>query len=63
MILVSLHLTQEIMNTIDDLVKAGVYPSRSEAIRSLILLGLNALGNKRKKIEDEEVPFELLKGR
>ncbi|MFP3239960.1 MAG: ribbon-helix-helix domain-containing protein [Caldivirga sp.] len=36
MVLVSLHIPVQMLEELDDLVKTGVYPSRSEAIRVAI---------------------------
>jgi len=36
MVLISVHLPAQMLQELDDLVKTGVYPSRSEAIRVAI---------------------------
>ncbi|ABP50259.1 ribbon-helix-helix domain-containing protein [Pyrobaculum arsenaticum] len=36
MILVSFHVPRSYVETLDDLVKMGLYPSRSEAIRAAL---------------------------
>ncbi|MCU7788350.1 ribbon-helix-helix domain-containing protein [Pyrobaculum sp. 3827-6] len=36
MILISFHIPQPYLEALDELVKAGAYPSRSEAIRSAL---------------------------
>ncbi|MFZ8808039.1 MAG: ribbon-helix-helix domain-containing protein [Pyrobaculum sp.] len=36
MILISVHIPSALLQIVDDLVRQGVYPSRSEAIRDAI---------------------------
>jgi len=38
MVLISVHIPKPLLDIIDDLVRQGVYPSRSEAIRDAIRL-------------------------
>jgi Arc/MetJ-type ribon-helix-helix transcriptional regulator len=38
MVLISVHIPKLLLDIIDDLVRQGVYPSRSEAIRDAIRL-------------------------
>jgi len=38
MVLISVHVPKRVLNTIDDLVKEGIFPNRSEAIRMALLL-------------------------
>jgi len=43
--LISFHLPKPLLDMIDDLVRRGIYPNRSEAIRDAIRLLLAHLGN------------------
>jgi len=45
MILVTLHVPKPLLDMIDDLVRRGIYPNRSEAIRDAIRLLLAHLCN------------------
>ena len=45
MILVTFHVPKPLLDTIDDFVRRGIYPNRSEAIRDAIRLLLAHLGN------------------
>jgi Arc/MetJ-type ribon-helix-helix transcriptional regulator len=41
LILISVNISKKLLSIIDDLVAQGIYSDRSEAIRSLLIRGLN----------------------
>ena len=68
MVLISVHLPQKMLQQIEELVRQGLFPSRSEAIRSAIreLLLKHKAGETRKEMPKEEAKEEelpLLRGR
>ncbi|MFN3804535.1 MAG: ribbon-helix-helix domain-containing protein [Pyrobaculum sp.] len=64
MSLISVHVPRRMIEEIDELVRRGIFPSRSEAIRAALRDFLYKESFKTKPlIGEEEVPFSLLKGR
>jgi len=57
MILISLHVPQRMFEKLDELVKSGIFPSRSEAIRHALrelLLAYNGLEERKPQEKAEE---------
>ena len=71
MVLITVHVPKKILDTIDSLVKEGILPNRSEAIRMAIMMMLERTMFKNPEAlpEKEEDPIEkelknlILKGR
>lgn len=66
MSLISVHVPKKMLEELDDLVRRGIFPNRSEAIRAALrdLLYKEVFKSKPPKEEkEEEVPVSLLKGR
>ena len=59
MILISVHLPRQLLAELDELVKQGIFPSRSEAIRIAIRDLIMREGERKK----DEVPPGLVPGR
>mgnify|MGYP001773171010 CR=1 FL=1 len=60
MVLISVHLPKQMLSELDDLVKRGVFPSRSEAIRIAIR---DLMMREDAKSKQGEEAFQLLVGR
>jgi len=59
MVLISVHIPKQMLEELDELVKRGIYPSRSEAIRIAIrdlLLRHYEMVRKRQEFEDLLTP-------
>ena len=60
MVLISVHLPRQLLEELDKLVKKGVFPNRSEAIRFLLREGVLRLSQ---GVEGEEEDAEMMIGR
>ena len=56
---VALRLDDETLKLIDELVRAGLFSSRSEALRELVRAGAEKFSGLAKIVEAVERPFEL----
>jgi len=71
MVLISVHIPKRILDTVDDLVRQGILPNRSEAIRMAIIMMLErtmfknpeALPKKEEDPIEKELKNLILKGR
>jgi len=71
MVLITVHVPKKILDTIDSLVKEGILPNRSEAIRMAIIMMLEramfknpeALPKKEEDPIEKELRNLILKGR
>ena len=68
MALISVHVPKKMLEELDELVRRGIFPNRSEAIRAALrdLLYKEVFKVKATKEEEEkeeELPIPLLKGR
>ena len=66
MVLVSFHIPQKMLQQIEELVRQGLFPSRSEVIRSAIrelLLKHKVQKEGPKEVENKEEELPLLRGR
>lgn len=64
MVLISVHITKDVLTLVDNLVQSGLFPNRSEAIRAGVLMLLQSLCvQERKKQEERELEAKVLKGR
>ncbi|MFN7106234.1 MAG: ribbon-helix-helix domain-containing protein [Pyrobaculum sp.] len=64
MSLISVHVPKRMIDELDELVRRGIFPSRSEAIRAALRDFLYKDKTRHPKDEEEEeIPFNLLKGR
>ncbi|MBP1449854.1 MAG: type II toxin-antitoxin system ParD family antitoxin [Thermoproteus sp.] len=63
--MISLHLPRKMLEQIDELVRRGIYPNRSEVIRAAVrdLLYKEAVVAAQMKVEEEENDISLLRGR
>mgnify|MGYP001770677275 FL=1 len=55
MVLISVHLPRQLLEELDGLVRKGVFPSRSEAIRFLLREGVLRLSQGIEEEEDAEM--------
>jgi Arc/MetJ-type ribon-helix-helix transcriptional regulator len=55
LILISVNIPKNLLSIIDDLVAQGIYRDRSEAIRSLLVRGLNDYLRERVQEEAQEM--------
>lgn len=68
MSLISVHVPRRMLEELDELVKRGIFPNRSEAIRAALrdLLYREVFKSKpaqEEAEESEEVPLDLVRGR
>jgi len=67
MSLISVHVPKKMLEELDELVRRGIFPNRSEAIRAALrdLLYKEVFKAKvpRAEEKEEELPISLLKGR
>ncbi|ABP50001.1 ribbon-helix-helix domain-containing protein [Pyrobaculum arsenaticum] len=67
MSLISVHVPKKMLEELDELVRRGIFPNRSEAIRAALrdLLYKEVFKTKPPKEEkkEEDLPISLLKGR
>jgi len=67
MTLISVHVPKKMLEELDELVRRGIFPNRSEAIRAALrdLLYKEVFKTKavREEEKEEEPPLPLLKGR
>jgi len=67
MTLISVHVPRKMLEELDELVRRGIFPNRSEAIRAALrdLLYKEVFKTKavREEEKEEEPPLPLLKGR
>jgi antitoxin ParD1/3/4 len=67
MSLISVHVPKKMLEELDELVRRGIFPNRSEAIRAALrdLLYKEVFKTKvpREEEKEEELPISLLKGR
>jgi Arc/MetJ-type ribon-helix-helix transcriptional regulator len=71
LVLISVHIPKRILDTVDDLVRQGILPNRSEAIRMAIIMMLEramfknpeALPKKEEDPIEKEFKNLILKGR
>jgi len=67
MTLISVHVPKKMLEELDELVRRGIFPNRSEAIRAALrdLLYKEVFKAKIPKEEEreEELPISLIKGR
>ena len=59
MILITVHIPKQMFEELDELVKKGVFPSRSEAIR----IAIRELIKKEKVKESEKIEEIIISGR
>jgi Arc/MetJ-type ribon-helix-helix transcriptional regulator len=55
LILISVNIPKNLLSIIDDLIAQGIYKDRSEAIRSLLIRGLNDYLHERMQEEAQEM--------
>jgi Arc/MetJ-type ribon-helix-helix transcriptional regulator len=68
MSLISVHVPNKMLEELDELVRRGIFPNRSEAIRAALRDLLykevfKAKAPKEEEEKEEELPISLLKGR
>jgi len=56
MVLISVHIPKQMLEELDELVKKGVFPSRSEAIR-IAIRDLLLREQSRSKVQTQEEPL------
>jgi len=59
MILITVHIPKQMLEELDELIKKGVFPSRSEAIR----IAIRELIKKEKVKESEKIEEIIISGR
>ena len=55
MVLISVHLPRQLLEELDSLVRKGIFPNRSEAIRFLLREGVLRLSQGIEEEEDAEM--------
>ena len=63
MVLISVHVTRQMLKELDELVKRGTFPSRSEAIRTAIYNLVRAFNTETESTSISTSNKELYRGR